>query len=154
MGYLGSHFSNGLWYQMPCGFLVGFGETRTYLRTRGYCHVSTSGSGCDNFIDIRVVGFLNSHSVFTSLVDICFISVMCILLIWNWIIFSFWKQWIYHHVEDAINLVWHLWMLPRHHTLLLCKQSPKSNLNSKFHQCHNRIFPPMILEAYQAYMNF
>ena len=33
---------------MPCEFLVGFWETRTYLRTRDNYHVSTSRSRCDN----------------------------------------------------------------------------------------------------------
>ena len=57
-------------------FLVGFRETETNPRTRGSCHMSIFGSGCDNFIGIRVVDFLNFHSIFTSPMDINCIFVV------------------------------------------------------------------------------
>ena len=52
---------------MPSGFFVGFRETRTHSRT---C------DNRDNFIDIRVVSFLNSFSVFMSPMDIDYILVI------------------------------------------------------------------------------
>ena len=63
-------FQMGCGILMPCGFLVEFWKIGIHPRTRGGCYVSTFGSGHDNFICIRVVGFLNSYSVFTSLVDV------------------------------------------------------------------------------------
>ena len=39
-------FLNGLGYQMPCGPLVGFRETKIHSRAHGGCHLSTfSGRG-------------------------------------------------------------------------------------------------------------
>ena len=48
----------------PCEFLVGFWETETHTRTRGGCHMSTFGSGHDNFISIKAVDFLNLLTIF------------------------------------------------------------------------------------------
>ena len=69
-------FQTGYDIIMPCRSLVGFPETETHSRTHCYCHVSTFGSGRDNFIDIRAVGFLNSHSIFMSLMDIDCIPIV------------------------------------------------------------------------------
>ena len=42
-------FQMGYYIIMSFGFLVGFWETGTHLRTRDSCHVSTSGSGRDTY---------------------------------------------------------------------------------------------------------
>ena len=65
---------------MPYRFLIGFQKTKTHSRTRNDCHVSTLRSRRDNFIGIRIVNFLNSFSIFTSLVDIGCILVVTYLI--------------------------------------------------------------------------
>ena len=62
--------------EILCGILDGFWETGVHSRTHDGCHVSTFGSGRDNFIGIRTVAFLNPHFVFTSPVDIGCISLV------------------------------------------------------------------------------
>ena len=52
---------------MSYGFLAGFQKTEIYSRTRDGCHVSTSGSGRDNFIGIRANGFSKINGVATDL---------------------------------------------------------------------------------------
>ena len=42
-------FQTGYDIVMPCGFLVGFQETRIHLRTHNGCHLSTFGSGRDKY---------------------------------------------------------------------------------------------------------
>ena len=78
----GSRFSNVYDIIMPCEFLVGFRETGTHSRTRHSFYVSTIGSRRDNFIGIRAIDFLNPHSIFTSLVDIGCLLVICLSCIW------------------------------------------------------------------------
>ena len=73
-------FSNELYIIMPWGFLIGFWETETHLRTRGCCHVSTFGSRRDNFIGIKVINFLNHLFVFISLVDIGCVPIIVYLI--------------------------------------------------------------------------
>ena len=58
------------------GSWLVFREIGTHSRTCNGCHVSTFGSGRDNFFGIRVVDFLNFYSVFTSLIDIGCIPVI------------------------------------------------------------------------------
>ena len=62
---------------MPYGPLIGFQEIVTHSRVRDGCHVSTLfGSGRDNFIGIRAVGFTKLSCCFLSLVDIGCIFVL------------------------------------------------------------------------------
>ena len=63
-------FQIGCNIRMPYGFLVSFREIETHSRTHDDCHVSTFGAGCDNFIGIRTINFLNLPSIFTNPVDI------------------------------------------------------------------------------------
>ena len=89
-----SFFQRALILGCLAGLWLVFRETGTYSRTHDGCHVSTFGSGHDNFISIRANGFQNLHSIFTSLVDIgCYsYKLFRIMWIWIWTSVSFYRQ--------------------------------------------------------------
>ena len=122
---------------MPCEFLVGFWEIGTHSRTCEGCHMSTFGSGHDKFIGIKTIKNFKFSFDFYESSGYRLYSLHCLSCSWNWISILYEDKWILHHKEDAVDHEGLLWTrrLPRHHTLLLYRKSPKSNLNFEWLIC-------------------